>query len=166
MVYFKVELEGKKLYGQNCFPVISLVPGIKFVPLRTNGGGHIPESGLFVRIKKKLGVEEREDRSTSPSNSEDRGKQTDKSHAQRSRAKFASVGREEEYVEELIGHVGDMSHDELEAMRRVSCPAVVPPQRGISVPSALPSSKRVVVDVDVHHLENKRQSRSVDANDY
>ena len=28
-------------------------PGIKFIPLRTSGGELIPESGLFVRIKKK-----------------------------------------------------------------------------------------------------------------
>ena len=31
----------------------SLYPGIKFIPLRTSGGELIPESGLFVRIKKK-----------------------------------------------------------------------------------------------------------------
>ena len=39
------------MYGQNCFHVTSLIPGIKFVPLRTNGGELIPESGLFVCIK-------------------------------------------------------------------------------------------------------------------
>ena len=34
-----------------------MLPGIKFVPLRTNGGELIPESGLFVRIKKTKGVD-------------------------------------------------------------------------------------------------------------
>lgn len=53
-----MENERKKLFGQNCFPVVSLLPGIKFVPLRTNGGELIPESGLFVRIKKVEGDEE------------------------------------------------------------------------------------------------------------
>lgn len=52
LVYFRVENEGHKIYGQNCFPLVSLKPGIKFVPLRTNGGELIPESGLFVRVKK------------------------------------------------------------------------------------------------------------------
>ena len=58
LVYFRVENEGRKVYGQNCFPVISLLPGIKFVPLRTNSGEIIPESGLFVRIKKYEGQKE------------------------------------------------------------------------------------------------------------
>ena len=31
---------------------MSVYPGIKFIPLRTSGGELIPESGLFVRIKK------------------------------------------------------------------------------------------------------------------
>ena len=31
---------------------LSVCPGIKFIPLRTSGGDLIPESGLFVRIKK------------------------------------------------------------------------------------------------------------------
>lgn len=47
-----MENEGRKIYGQNCFSLVSIQPGIKFVPLRTNGGEVIPESGLFVRIKK------------------------------------------------------------------------------------------------------------------
>ena len=51
LVYFRVENESRKIYGQNCFHLISLQPGLKFVPLRTNGGELIPESGLFVRIK-------------------------------------------------------------------------------------------------------------------
>lgn len=51
-----MENEGKRIYGQNCFPVTSLLPGIKFVPMRTNGGELIPESGIFVRIKKSEGV--------------------------------------------------------------------------------------------------------------
>ena len=58
LVYFRVDNEGKKIFGQNCFPVVSLLPGIKFVPLRTNGGELIPESGLFVKIKKVEGEEE------------------------------------------------------------------------------------------------------------
>ena len=57
-MYFRVENEGHKVYGQNCFPLISLIPGIKFIPLRTNGGEIIPESGLFVRIKKVEGDED------------------------------------------------------------------------------------------------------------
>ena len=80
LVYFRVEAD-KKLFGQNCIPVISLQPGkitiiismhnkcsnttiefpmkfrtlsagIKFIPLRTPGGELIPGSGLFVQIKK------------------------------------------------------------------------------------------------------------------
>lgn len=57
LVYIRVENEGRKVYGQNCFPLNSLVPGIKFIPLRTNGGEIIPESGLFVRIRKTEGEE-------------------------------------------------------------------------------------------------------------
>ena len=56
LLYIRVENEGKKIYGQNCFPVSSLLPGIKFIPVRTNGGELIPESGVFVRIKKSKGV--------------------------------------------------------------------------------------------------------------
>jgi len=54
LVYFRVEVQLRKrqLYGQNCIPLISLMPGIKFIPLRTSGGELIPDSGLFVRIKK------------------------------------------------------------------------------------------------------------------
>ena len=51
-----MENEGKKIYGQNCFPVSSLLPGLKFIPMRTNGGELIPESGVFMRIKKSEGV--------------------------------------------------------------------------------------------------------------
>ena len=81
LVYFRVEAD-KKLFGQNCIPVISLQSGkiqlpvsvtklamklavlllnfpvinvgIKFIPLRTPGGELIPGSGLFVQIKKTV----------------------------------------------------------------------------------------------------------------
>ncbi len=83
LVYFQVEAD-KKLFGQNCIPVISLQPGmiatasnqnyylkvvnnapvinigIKFIPLRTPGGELIPGSGLFVQIKKTAGATEPE----------------------------------------------------------------------------------------------------------
>jgi hypothetical protein len=60
LVYFRVEVtrgarasRKTSVYGQNCIPLISLLPGIKYVPLRTPGGELIPESGLFLRIKKE-----------------------------------------------------------------------------------------------------------------
>lgn len=66
-----MENEGHKVYGQNCFPLISLVPGIKFVPLRTNGGEVIPESGLFVRIKRVEDNEESGEAEEPPSGAAD-----------------------------------------------------------------------------------------------
>ena len=30
LVYFRVEVDGRKLYGQNCIPLISLQPGEEF----------------------------------------------------------------------------------------------------------------------------------------
>ena len=56
-------LESMDKYCRAVLPSVSICffcmpPGIKFIPLRTPGGESIPESGLFVRIKK---VEERHD---------------------------------------------------------------------------------------------------------
>ncbi|XP_064406324.1 1-phosphatidylinositol 4,5-bisphosphate phosphodiesterase delta-1-like [Halichondria panicea] len=51
LVYFRVEGD-KKLLGQNCICLVSLQPGVKFIPMRTSGGELIPEAGLFVKIKK------------------------------------------------------------------------------------------------------------------
>eukprot|EP00731_Ephydatia_muelleri_P021749 Em0014g340a len=58
VVYFKVSNRYRLKtvqYAQNCIPVISLQPGIRYVPLRTPGGTLIPESGLFVRITRNGG---------------------------------------------------------------------------------------------------------------
>jgi hypothetical protein len=92
LVYFQVEAD-KKLFGQNCIPVISLQPGtivtlllkltktvgnatvvnigIKFIPLRTPGGELIPGSGLFVQIKKTAGATEPETSSRNAADLED-----------------------------------------------------------------------------------------------
>jgi hypothetical protein len=55
LIYFRVDLEGSlgavQLLGQNCIPLPSLLPGIKFIQLRKAGGELIPESGLFVQLK-------------------------------------------------------------------------------------------------------------------
>ena len=43
----------KRIVSPFFFKSLSSFPGIKFIPLRTPGGELIPESGLFVQIKKK-----------------------------------------------------------------------------------------------------------------
>ncbi len=135
-MYFKVELDGRRrFFGQNCFPVVSLNPGIKFVPMRTGGGELIPESGLFVRIKKTTSSP---DRTTSPISGGVELSQQLLSHnpatslpigASYFRSKFAS-SHNEDYIEE-----DDEENEELVSgnfpspKRRVTSPAVLQKQR-------------------------------------
>eukprot|EP00731_Ephydatia_muelleri_P028757 Em0020g401a len=60
LVYFRVEVQysigNPQLFGQNCIQLLSLIPGVKFVPLRTSGGELIQGSGLFVKITKETSI--------------------------------------------------------------------------------------------------------------
>eukprot|EP00731_Ephydatia_muelleri_P028731 Em0020g375a len=60
LVYFRVEVQystgNPQFFGQNCIQLLSLKPGVKFVPLRTSGGELIQGSGLFVKITKETSI--------------------------------------------------------------------------------------------------------------
>ncbi|KAL5474054.1 hypothetical protein EMCRGX_G028627 [Ephydatia muelleri] len=70
LVYFRVEVQystgNPQLFGQNCIQLLSLKPGIKFVPLRTSGGELIQGSGLFVKITKETSINAAGVSSTAP----------------------------------------------------------------------------------------------------
>ena len=187
-MYFKVELDGKKLFGQNCFPILSITPGIKFVPLRSNGGELIPESGLFVRIKKAEGEG---NRTMSPiSGGVDTSKQLSAIDTTQSlpmnakffRSKFASAHDEDMGFDEEDETVTELPPTTA-SKRRVTSPAILLSKRngvssnpsGESTPTPAAVNNGLAefeVEVEVHEEEktdalpkSKRKSNSLDVPD-
>ena len=171
-----MDLEGRRIFGQNCFPLVSLNSGIKFVPMRTNGGELLPESGLFVRIKKIVGSR------TPPTSPNSGGVKSSlqlpvnpmsslPSNATYFRSRFAATHDEEMNLDdgqvlEALDVVSDSETSET-SQRRVSSPAVMKKHR--SQENASPALGKMgtstcsngSVEVEVHVCqprENKSQS--------
>jgi len=171
-----VELEGRKLFGQNCFPLVSLNSGIKFVPMRTNGGELIPESGLFVRIKKIV------DYRSPPTSPTSGGVGSSlqlpinptsslPTNASYFRSIFANTHDDEMNLDD--GEVLEVKASDFEAtQRRVSSPAVMKkhrphentsPMLGKMGTSTSSTHTNGSVEVDVH-ISHPREKKSVSFN--
>ena len=158
------------------------MPGIKFVPLRTNGGEHIPESGLFVRIKMMAVKEDKDHHSTSSRGdsveSSKPGIDVTKSlNVEFNRIKFTSKKQE-------AGDSGSDSDDFSSCLqRRKTCPSILhnAKQSEVSFSSgddmtmhAEASANAMEVFVEVHLEEEgegekekeNRKSYSIDVMDY
>ena len=105
--------------------LLSLFPGIKFIPLRTPGGELIPESGLFVQIKKKkLSSLTQQPEEDSPQ--VNRSETLDRSDS--TEEYFGGVNVTASIHPSLLSEKGRMSHQicnnpsPLNSPRRMSCP--------------------------------------------